>query len=137
MNDNKSGINIGNVGGSVNINAGGDIVGGDKKTGDTSISIGFKQEEDKNEFLGKIEELKSYIREINDKTKDINTPVPSETKPPDDIVELIKNNLDNFEGIINEIKKENSEGGLLNKILPIAEKALPILFSARHLFGLP
>ncbi len=165
MNEKKSGINIGNVGGSLNINAGGDIVGGDKKVGDTNITIGFKKEEDKSEFLGKINELKSYIREINNETKNINTidddkkddliisltqqlknmkdvegkvkSVSTETKPSKDIIELVKNNLDNFEDIIKEIKKENGEGGILNKILPIAEKALPILLSARHLFGLP
>ena len=54
-----------------------------------------------------------------------------------ELVDLVKNNLGSIEEIIAEIKKENGEGGFLDKIIPIATKALPILLSARHLFGLP
>ncbi len=52
----KGGFNFGNVGGNVSIEACGDIVAGDKTT-TTTITTGFKQEEDKQAFLQKIEEL--------------------------------------------------------------------------------
>ncbi len=40
----KGGFNIGNVGGKVSIQAGGDVVAGDKTT--TTTITGFKQEQD-------------------------------------------------------------------------------------------
>jgi hypothetical protein len=63
----KGGFNFGNVGGNVSVTAGGDVVGGDKETTTTStatITNGFKQEEDKQQFGRNIEELRSALRDL-------------------------------------------------------------------------
>ena len=63
----NGGFNFGNVGGNVSVTAGGDVVGGDKETTTTStatITNGFKQEEDKQQFGRNIEELRSALRDL-------------------------------------------------------------------------
>src|SRR5713226_1103975 len=65
------GFNIGSVGGSVSVTAGGDVVAGDKNTTTTTtITNGFKQEEDKQQFVRDIEELRSALRELQTKIQE-------------------------------------------------------------------
>ena len=49
---NNAGFHIGSVGGSFSLNAGGDVVAGDKVTtsSTTTITNGFQQEENKQQF---------------------------------------------------------------------------------------
>jgi TolA-binding protein len=61
----KGGFNFGNVGGNVTVEAGGDVVAGDKTTTTTTTIItGFKQEEDKQEFIQQVEELRKQLRQV-------------------------------------------------------------------------
>jgi len=59
----KGGINIG---GNASIEAGGDVVIGDKivTTTTTTITTGFKQEEDKQKFVQQVEELRKQLRQV-------------------------------------------------------------------------
>ena len=67
----KGGFNFGNVGGNVSIEACGDIVAGDKTTTTTTITMGFKQEEDKQAFLQKIEELRKELRQVKSEIEEV------------------------------------------------------------------
>src|SRR2546423_7403263 len=59
----SSGFHIGNVGGGVNLSAGGDITGGDKTTTvTTTIEKGFAGEEQKQQFQAEIEQLREALR---------------------------------------------------------------------------
>jgi len=69
----KGGFNIGSVGGNVTVSAGGDVVAGDKVTTTTStttITNGFKQEKDKQQFVRNIEELRTALRELQTKIQE-------------------------------------------------------------------
>src|SRR5439155_3561783 len=56
----EGGFHFGNIGGSVAVTAGGDVVGRDK----TTTIQGFKDERDKEEFTKQVEALRSALREI-------------------------------------------------------------------------
>ena len=63
----KGGFHIGNVGRGVNLQAGVDIVGGDKTTTTTitkTIQAGFSDESKKQQFLAQIEQLIGALREV-------------------------------------------------------------------------
>src|ERR1700732_3230832 len=69
----KGGFNIGSVGGNVSVSAGGDVVAGDKVTTTTStttITNGFKQEQDKQQFVRNIEELRTALVELQSKIQE-------------------------------------------------------------------
>ena len=58
----RGGIQFGNVGGSVSVQAGGDVVGGDKTT---RITVsGFRSDAEKLQFQGDLETLRSILREV-------------------------------------------------------------------------
>ena len=65
----KGGFNIGTVGKNASFSAGGDMVAGDKITQSTTTTVnnGFKQDDDKLEFLKQIDELRTILRELQTK----------------------------------------------------------------------
>jgi hypothetical protein len=164
----KGGFNIGSVGGNVLVSAGGDVVAGDKVTttsSTTTITDGFKQEEDKLQFLRDIEELRAALRELQAKVQEV-AGVSQDDK--DKIVALviqqvialktakeeagslpvaqqgsadkrkrIANYLDTTKGLLDKVNELGAKaveiGGALR---PCVEKALPLLISARVLFGI-
>jgi len=61
----KGGFHFGNVGGGVNVTAGGDVVGGDKTTTTTTtttIQNGFAGDEQKKQFQSEIDQLREALR---------------------------------------------------------------------------
>jgi hypothetical protein len=69
----KGAFNIGSVGGNFSVSAGGDVVAGDKvttATSTTTITNGFKEEEDKQQFVRDIEGLGSAPRELRAKLQE-------------------------------------------------------------------
>ncbi|MDM8566570.1 hypothetical protein QUF74_13075 [Candidatus Halobeggiatoa sp. HSG11] len=165
-----SGFNIGNVGGNVSMDAGGDIVGGDKNTTTTTttITIGFKQDQDKQKFVGQIEELRKQLRQVksdiedvdgideDDKdaiimelmqqvkalktAKDMAEELPTKQEPSQEKRDAIEAPLNGVDGVVKKVTE------MFNKAADIGDKVrkvnnlkliLPILISARHLFGLP
>jgi hypothetical protein len=165
----KGGFNIGSVSGNVSVNAGGDVVAGDKVTTTTStttITNGFKQEEDKQQFVRDIEDLCSALRELQAKiqeavgvsqddkdkivaeviqqmialktAKEEASSLPVAQASPPDKSRRIANYLDNTKALldkVNELWANAVEIGATLK--PCVEKALPLLLSARLLFGIP
>jgi len=161
-----AGINIENTGGDASLTAGGDIVGGDKNTTTTTTSYGFAGEEDKQQFLEHIDELRSMVKEINNKVDDLEG-------LDDDQKEALEEELSNQIKNIRQLKKAadqlepaveadpsmietiikhlDSVSGMVNKVENLQEKSInfaetvgkilvksaPILLSARHLFGIP
>jgi TolA-binding protein len=162
----KGGFNIGNVGGNVSIQAGGDVVAGDKTT-TTTIITGFKQEQDKQEFIQQIEELRQQLRhlkseieeskggsldedekdsivmEVMQHIKALKTAsVEAEQLPPQQ--EPSQEKRDAIEAPLNAVNQ------IISKISTVFEKTADfggkfknvayitsLLLSARHLFGLP
>src|ERR1700745_3218887 len=66
----RGGFHIGTVGGNASFSAGGDMVAGDKitQTTTTTVTKGFKQDDDKQKFLQQIDELRATLRELQTKT---------------------------------------------------------------------
>jgi hypothetical protein len=153
------------VGGDVNLKAKGDIVGGDKVT-TTTITNGFKKDDDKQKFLEQIEALRTTLRELQAKiaeapalsqdTKDeisaavlqqINTLKKANDaatgltvakEPPPDALHAITTGLNSTSTLLDQVKIVCDKAvGVAEKIEPYVSKALPILLAARHLFGLP
>lgn len=170
-NSGKGGFHFGNVGGNVNIDAGGDVVGGDKTTTTTTtttttITHGFKEPEDKADFIRQIEalrknmrEMKSHIEslenfdederdelvlEIMNRIKGLKTvkekadDVPAGEEAAEDVVKVFGDYLDKTSTFMEKLQavgKKTAEFG--ERVTPIIKSALPVLLSARHLFGLP
>lgn len=111
--------NFGNVAGSVNINevkgdlkqAGGDIVDGDKIThsGNTSSYNGFKQEEDKQQFIAELEKLRTAMRSIRDEI------AAAESVDEDDKDEMFSDLLEQIKAL-KEAKEQAGE-------IPVGEEA--------------
>lgn len=181
MSDEKQGggnvgnFSFGNVGGDAsviagNIQAGGDIVAGDKTTTTTTttttITHGFKEEEDKAEFLKQIDELRAIMRqmrseiealegldedekddlvmEVGQQVKDLKTAkeeaeqTEAGKEVPKDKAELMGEYLDKTTTLMEKLKKMGeATAATAEKLAPYVVKALPLLASARHLFGLP
>lgn len=161
----KGGFHIGTVGRDVNLKAKGDIVGGDKVT-TTTITNGFKQDDDKQKFLEQIEALRTTLREVQvhiaetpalsqdvkdeigaavlqqinilKKTKDEANGLTVAKEPPPDALRAIATGLNSTSTILDQVKAACDKAvGIAEKIEPYVSKALPILLTARHLFGLP
>ena len=65
----SGGFHFGNVGGEVNLNAGGDIVAGDKTTTSTTtttVKNGFAADEQKQQFQTEIDRLREALRRIKE-----------------------------------------------------------------------
>jgi len=163
----KGGFNIGSVGGSVSVTAGGDVVAGDKTTTTTTtITNGFKQEEEKEQFVRNLEELRTALRElqtriqqaagVNQDDKDqivaevmqqVNAlktakeeaaSMPVAQQGPPDQSKRVANYLESTKTLldkVNDLGERAVEIGAAVK--PYVEKALPLLLSARMLFGIP
>ena len=165
-NASKGGFHIGNIGGNLSQQAGGDIVGGDKVTTTTTMIPGFKQEEDKQQFLQEIEKLRAALRELqanmqasaalsqDDKDEIVaaimqrvndlkkagkeadSLPVAQEAPP--DKRKSIEDYLQTTSTLLDKAKELGEKAAdYATKLAPYIEKALPLLLSARRLFGLP
>jgi TolA-binding protein len=162
----KGGFNFGNVGGNVSIEAGGDVVAGDKTT--TTITMGFKQEEDKQAFLQQIEALRQQLRELKSEieatqgidedekeaiviavleqikslktAKDEAEQLPAQQEPSKEKREAIETPLNAVQSVLNKatalFDKAAEIGDKVRKINSL-KLIWPLLANARHLFGLP
>jgi hypothetical protein len=135
-------------------------------TSTTTITNGFKQEEDKEQFVRNIEELRTALRELQTKIQETagvsqddkdkiaaevmqqvialktakeeasSLPIAQQGSP--DKGKRIANYLDTTKALldkVNELGAKAVEAGATLK--PYVEKALPLLLSARVLFGIP
>lgn len=145
---------------------GGDKVTTTTTTTTTTITYGFKQEEDKAEFVKQIEELRSMLRKITSAFDDVEeldedqkdevtmevlqqvkdlkevkkkaeeTPVGKEA--PKEKAKLVGEYLDKTTTLMEKLKKMGeATAAATEQIVPYIVKALPLIASARHLFGLP
>ena len=161
----KGGFHFGNVGGGVSMNAGGDIVGGDKTT-TTTIQKGFRAEEQKQQFQAQIEQLREALRAVKaeieaspslsddqkdeaageilqhvkalKEVKEKTAELPAGKQAPADVGSLVETTLDRAGGIIDKLQglaKTTSE--VAGKVGEFGKKYGPLILSARHLFGLP
>jgi len=159
----RGGIHIGNVGGNVSFTAGGDVVGGDKAV---TISNGFNHEDNKRQFMSSIEELRTTLRAVQAKineavgvsqddkdeiaaeviqqvlklkaAKDEATSLPVAQPAPPDKGKRIADYLQSTETLLNKVSELGSRAAEIGAaVKPYIEKALPLLMSARLLFGLP
>jgi hypothetical protein len=163
----KGGFNIGSVGGNVAFSAGADMVAGDKITETTTtINNGFKQEGDKQQFLQQIDDLRATLRELQremqaasglsedvkdeiaadvlqqlgalKKVKEEAAGLPVAQQPPPGKVKAIETTLQRTCTVLDKVKEVcDRTVGIAEKVAPYVGKALPIVLSARHLFGLP
>jgi hypothetical protein len=165
----KGGFHIGSVGGGFSVTAGGDVVAGDKvtsTTGTTSITNGFKQEGDKQQFLRDLENLRSALRELQTKIQE--SPVVSQDNKDQIVAEVmqqvialktakeeadtlpvaqegspdkgkrIASYLDTTKTLLDKVTELGGKAVEVGAtIKPYIETALPLLLSARRLFGIP
>jgi hypothetical protein len=159
------GFQFGNVGGSVNLSAGGDIVGGDKTT-TTTTTIGFADEQKKEQFHSEIEQLREALRTMKteieasvsldqDKkdeviseilqqvkslkeVKEKTAAVPPGKPAPAKVATDIEGALDRAGGIVDKLQGlAGKAGDVAETVGKFAMKYGPLILSARHLFGLP
>jgi hypothetical protein len=164
MTEEKSGgFHFGTVGRDVKIEAGGDIVAGDKIS---TTTTGFQQQSDKDEFVKQLGELRSALRDIKTQIADIerldedakdelsldilqqlselkNAMAQAEgldvgRAPPSEQFESVTGCLDRTGLVLDKIKSlgENASE-LAANVTPVLLRTLPLLASARHLIGLP
>jgi len=162
----KGGFNIGNVGGNVSIQAGGDVVAGDKTT-TTTIITGFKQEQDKQAFIQQIEELRQQLRHLKSEIEESKGGSLDEDEKDSIVMEVMQHikalktaseeaeqlppqqepsqeKRDAIEAPLNGVNQ------IISKIYTVFEKTADfggkfknvayitsLLLSTRHLFGLP
>jgi wyosine [tRNA(Phe)-imidazoG37] synthetase (radical SAM superfamily) len=136
------------------------------QTTTTTVENGFKQDDDKQKFLQQIEELRAALRELQAKTAEVpglsqdakdeiaaevlqqvNTlkkardeaaGLPVAEQPPPEKLQVIEQGLESTSTLLDKVTAlcDKAEG-FGEKIEPYVSKALPILLSSRHLFGLP
>jgi hypothetical protein len=136
------------------------------QTTTTTVNNGFKQDDDKQKFLQQIEELRAMLRELQARTaeapgltqdakdeiaaevlqqvhalkkaKEEAVGLPVAQQPPPETLQVIEQGLESTGTVLDKITSLCDKAvGLGEKIEPYVSKALPILLSARHLFGLP
>jgi len=161
----KGGFHFGTVGGNVEVNAGGDIVGGDKTT-TTTIQKGFAAEEQKQQFQAQMDQLREALRAVkaeietspslsNDQkeeaageilqhvkalkeVKEKTAGLPVGKPAPADVGALVETTLDRAGGIIDKLHSlAKTTGEVAGKVGEFGMKYGPLILSARHLFGLP
>jgi len=169
MSGGKGGFNIRSESGNVSIRAGGDVVAGDKMTttaGTTTVINGFKQEEDKQQFVRDIEDLRSALSELQSKiqeaagisqddkdkivtdvtqqlialktTKEDAGSLPVAQQGPPDKSKRIARYLDTTKTLLDTLNELGATAVEVGATLrPYVEKTLPLLLSARLLFGIP
>ena len=163
----RGGFHFGNVGRDAKMNAGGDIVAGDKTvTTTTTTQSGFQSEEQKQEFQKQLEALREALRDIKAKVeasaglsadekdeltteilqhvkalkevKETTADFPPGRKPPADISKMVESNLEKASGILDKVQAvEKKSADLAANVGAFAVKYGPLVLSARHLFGLP
>jgi len=165
---NKGGFNIGSVGGSFSVSAGGDVVAGDKvtTTSTTTITNGFQQEENKQQFVHDLEELRTTLREVQTKiqeapgvsqddkdkiaadvmqqvialktAKEEASSLPVGQQAPPDKGKQIESYLQSTGTLLDKVNELGAKAVEIGTtVKPYVEKALPLLLSARALFGIP
>jgi hypothetical protein len=136
------------------------------QTTTTTVNKGFKQDDDKQKFLKQIEELRVTLRELQAKTaeapglsqdvkdeiaaevlqqvnalkkaKDEAAGLPVAKQPPPETLQVIEQGLESTGTVLDKVTTLCDKAvGIGEKIEPYVSKALPILLSARHLFGMP
>jgi hypothetical protein len=167
----KGGFNIGSVGGSFSVSAGGDVVGGDKVTttsSTTSITNGFEQEQNKQQFVHDLEELRTALREVQTKiqeapgvsqvsqddkdkivadvmrqvialktAKEEAGSLPVGQQAPRDKGQQIASYLQTTGTLLDKVNELGTKAlEIGTAVKPYVEKALPLLASARMLFGI-
>jgi hypothetical protein len=132
----------------------------------TTVNNGFKQDDDRLKFLEQIDELRTMLRELQTKvaeapgpsqdakdeiaaevlqqvdmlrkTKDEAATLPTAQPPSAGTLQLIQTCLESTGTVLDKFKSLSDQAlGIGEVIEPYISKALPILLSARHLFGLP
>lgn len=140
----------------------GDVVGGDKLV----TTYGFEQEQDKQEFILQIEALRCELRIIKSEIEaDVNldeddkdtiiieimeqikglkavkedaNDITSEQEAPSEKVKKLEGYLNATLTTIKNVERlGETVADFATTIAPYVKKTLPILVSARHLFGLP
>ena len=136
------------------------------QTTTTTVNNGFKQDDDKQKFLQQIDELRATLRELQTKTaeapglsqdakdeiaaevmqqvnvlkkaKDEAAGLPVAQEPAPATLQVIQHGLESTGTVLDKVKTLCDKAvGIGEKIEPYVSTALPILLSARHLFGLP
>ncbi|PCJ12624.1 MAG: hypothetical protein COB04_17455 [Gammaproteobacteria bacterium] len=166
-----SGFNFNNTG-DVSVDAGGDVVAGDKvtttntSTNNITNNYGFAQEEEKQQFLQKMDELRNYAKEINSRVDDLEGVDDDQKEALEDelteqikAIRQLKKVADQVEagsevapGIASQIEKQvdfisngldklnqlgEKSSNFMETVGNVLIKASPLLLSARHLFGIP
>jgi hypothetical protein len=136
------------------------------QTTTTTVNNGFKHDDDKQKFLQQIEELRATLRELQAKmveapglSQDAKDEIAAEVlqqvnalkkakdeaacllvaqQPPRETLQVIEQGLESTRTVLDKVTTLCDKAvGIGEKIEPYVSKALPILLSARHLFGLP
>jgi hypothetical protein len=135
-------------------------------TSTTTITNGFKQEEDKQQFVRSLEELRSTLRELQTKiqeaagvtqddkdkivaeimqqvtalktAKEEADSLPVAQQGPPDKSKRVANYLDSTKTLLDKVNELGAKAVEIGTaVKPYVEKALPLLLSARMLFGIP
>jgi len=136
------------------------------QTTTTTVNSGFNEDADKEKFLQQIDELRAALRELQTKVaeapglsqdakdeiaaevlqqvnvlkkaKDEAAGLPVAQPPPPGTLQVIQQGLEGTGAMLDKIKALCDQAvGIGEKIEPYVSTALPLLLSARHLFGLP
>jgi hypothetical protein len=136
------------------------------QTTTTTLNNGFKENDDKQKFLQQIDELRAMLRELQTKmaqapglsqdakdeiaaevlqqvnvlkkAKDEAAALPVAQSPPPGTLQVIQHGLESTGTVLDKVKTLCDKAvGIGETIQPYVSAALPILVSARHLFGLP
>src|SRR3954462_12221599 len=167
MSEKGGGFQFGNVGGNVNLNAGGDVVGGDKTTTTTTtIQQFFAGQEQKEQFHSEIDQLREALRAMKTEieasaaldqekkneaiaeilqqvkalkeVKEKTAEVPPGKPAPAKVAKEIEGTLDRAGGIVDKLGTlAGKAGDVAETVSKFAVKYGPLILSARHLFGLP
>lgn len=166
-------INIGNVGGNVSLNTGngkmqqadGDIIGRDKITNTDNSYHGFKQEEDKAQFITELENLRTLMRSVRKEVEDGSdideddkdemvlalmnqikalkeakqqvADIPAGEEATEEQTRSIGDYIDTTNDIMERAETFGETMGELSlKIAPLVVAAQPMLMTVKGLFGL-
>ena len=149
------------------VQAEGDIIGRDKvTTTTTTVTTGFKQETDKQNFMDKLEKLCEQLEKIksaiesadsvakNDRralvaeimqevvalesAKEAAKNTPVGTGSPHETHNILKGYLESVERFLEKAQNFSEKAAEITiKLAPCFEKAISLLTGARNLFGLP
>jgi hypothetical protein len=160
----SGGIRVGNVGrGDVTLQAGGDIIGGNKTT--TTTIGGFRSDDDKQRFQHEIEALRELLREMkghieassdvsaDDKDelgaeileyvrslkvmKEGTAPLTVGQAPPASVTQGVESHLDKASTFLDKLQAiARKSAGLAATVGGLIARSSPLLLSLRGLFGL-